>query len=143
MSAYISTTLKRRVRTRFSNYCAYCHSPEVLTVSTFEIEHIVPLSVGGKTEFENLCLACPTCNRHKAFRQMAFDSSTGETVPLFNPQRQEWVEHFVWNETFTEIIGLTAVGRATISALKMNRIQLIRVRQMWVKMEKFPSLIEF
>jgi hypothetical protein len=73
---------------------------------------------------------------------VAFDSSTGETVPLFNPQHQEWVDHFVWDETFTEIIGLTAIGRATISALKMNRLQLIRVRQMWVKMEKFPPLIE-
>ena len=38
----------------------------------------------------------------------------------------------------TTIIGLTAIGRATIDALQMNRPQLLRVRRMWVKMGEHP-----
>lgn len=31
---------------------------------TFEVDHIVPAAGGGKTRLSNLCLCCPTCNRH-------------------------------------------------------------------------------
>ncbi|MBD2694826.1 HNH endonuclease [Anabaena catenula] len=31
---------------------------------TFEVEHIRPLSLGGEAIFENLCFACPSCNRY-------------------------------------------------------------------------------
>lgn len=110
-------------------------------MTTFEFEHIIPRSAGGETVFENLCLACPSCNRYKATRQTAVDPITGETVSLFHPQRQLWEEHFSWNNDATEIIGLTPVGRATISALKMNRPQLIRVRGMWVKMGEHPPFL--
>jgi len=37
---------------------------------------------------------------------------------------------------------VTAVGRATIFALKMNRPELIRVRLMWVKMGEHPPSLE-
>ncbi len=61
---------------------------------------------------------------------------------LFNPQKQTWNTHFKWNDTQTEIVGLTAEGRATVEALKMNRPQLIRVREMWVKMGEHPPKID-
>jgi hypothetical protein len=108
----------------------------LLLLASFE--HIIPLSAGGKTRFENLCFACPTCNRYKAMRQMALDLVTGETVSLFHPHKQLWAEHFTWTEDTTQMMGLTPTGRATISTLKMNRPQLIRVRQMWAKLGKFP-----
>jgi hypothetical protein len=57
---------------------------------------------------------------------------------LFNPQQQLWLEHFTWSEDSTEIIPFNSVGRVTISALKMNRPQLIRVRKMWVKLGEHP-----
>lgn len=59
MSDYIPVDLKRQIRQQFNETCAYCQTAEYLTVTTFEIEHIVPLSAGGKTLLENLCLACP------------------------------------------------------------------------------------
>ena len=62
MTVYIPADLQRKVRTRFSNRCAYCQTPEDLSVAIFEFEHITPRSTGGKTEFENLCLSCPTWN---------------------------------------------------------------------------------
>lgn len=138
MSVYISANLQRQIRTHFANYCAYCRTFESLTVTPFEYEHIIPLASGGETTFENLCLACPTCNRHKAHRQTAVDPLTNQMVSLFHPHRQAWEEHFSWNEDATEIQGLTPIGRATVAALKMNRIQLVRVRRMWVKMGEHP-----
>jgi hypothetical protein len=78
------------------------------------------------------------CNRHKAKRQTATDPITQKVVPLFHPQLQQWKDHFFWSKEGTEIEGLTPIGRATISALKMNRSQLIRIRGMWVKMGIHP-----
>lgn len=66
MSVYISVELKRQVRERFANCCAFCHTAEDLTVAIFELEHILPRSAGGETVFQNLCLVCPTCNRYKS-----------------------------------------------------------------------------
>lgn len=138
MSVYIPVELQGQIRRCFADCCAYCQTAEALTATTFEFEHIIPRSAGGETVFDNLCLACPTCNRYQATRQTVPDPLTGESVALFHPHLQVWEEHFAWNEEATELIGLTAVGRATISALKMNRSQLIRVRQMWVKMGEHP-----
>ena len=57
-------------------------------------------------------------------RQMVTD----RIVPLFNPRQELWIDHFRWNENFTVIIGLTPTGRATVSALRMNRDFLINQR---------------
>lgn len=140
MSVYIPVELQRQIRSRFANCCAYCQTAESLTVTTFEFEHIVPIAKSGETSFENLCLACPSCNRYKAVRQTAIDPTTQIEVRLFHPQQQGWAEHFKWNEAATEIIGLTPTGRATIVVLRMNRPQLLRVRQMWVKMGEHPPV---
>ncbi|MEH1886472.1 HNH endonuclease [Nostoc sp.] len=141
MSVYIPVELKNKIRSHFNNLCAYCHPAEALTVTTFEFEHIIPLSSGGKTVFENICLACPSCNRYKATRQTAIDPNTQNEVKLFNPQQQLWVDYFTWSKDATEIVGLTTIGRATISTLKMNRLQLTRVRKMWVIMGEHPPNI--
>jgi hypothetical protein len=138
MTAYIPLELKRRVRDQFANCCAYCRTAESLTVTTFEFEHINPVSAGGETAFENLCFSCPMCNRYKSDQVLAPDAATLTEVPLFHPHQDRWAEHFSWNEESTEIIGLTAIGRATVAALKMNRPQMIRVRRMWVAMSEHP-----
>lgn len=139
MGAYVPANLKRQVRAQFANCCAYCHTPEHLTVAIFEIEHILPLVAGGETELPNLCLSCPTCNRYKAARLTAVDPLTRDTVPLFHPQKAQWADHFTWNDDKTELLGLTPTGRATIDTLRINRPQLVRVRRMWVKMGEHPT----
>lgn len=138
MSAYVSATLKGEIRKQFKNLCAYCHTAEALTVVTFEFEHIMPLAAGGPTTFDNLCLACPSCNRHKATRQQAPDPETGELVPLFHPQKDDWAKHFVWDEEGVNLQALTPTGRATIEALHINREQVLRVRRLWVKLGEHP-----
>ena len=66
---------RRRLRPRFSKYnvhlrdlftCQYCltqYSKETLT-----LDHVHPLSKGGRTCWENIVSACPTCNSHKGNR---------------------------------------------------------------------------
>jgi hypothetical protein len=142
MSAYVPIELRRRLRQRFGDCCAYCRTAEHLTVVTFETEHIVPRAAGGETEFENLCISCPTCNRYKSDRSSAPDPLTGEEVALFHPHQDRWAEHFAWNADATEILGLTPTGRATITALKMNRPQIVRARRMWIAMKEHPPELE-
>ena len=110
MGDNIPAILRTQVRQLDHNQCAYCQTPEFLTVTTFEIDHIIPTSAGGVTAVDNLCLACPACNRHKSTRQSAFDSASGEVVPLFNPRKQMWSEHFSWNLETYRLQGLTPVS---------------------------------
>jgi hypothetical protein len=140
MSVYVPVNLRQQLRRQFSNCCAYCRTAEHLTVVTFEVEHIIPIASGGETALANLCLACPTCNRHKALRVTAVDPQTDRVVSLFHPQQQKWSDHFAWSADQTELIGLTAIGRATIDALRINRPQLVRTRRMWGKMGEHPPL---
>ena len=100
---------------------------ESLQGATFHIEHIIPRSKGGESTLENLVLACPGCNLHKADRTKAVDPATGEQVPLFHPIRQRWSEHFQFKGY--EMEGCTAVGRATVAMLDLNHIRRQRIRQ--------------
>lgn len=137
MSEYVTVDLRRRVRETFFSCCAYCQTSESLTVTTFEIEHIVPVSIGGATEFQNLCLACPACNRFKSNRTHGTTDSDVK-ANLFHPQRENWHDHFDWSVDGTVIVGLTKVGEVTIGTLRMNRPQVVEVRQLWVDAGRHP-----
>ncbi len=92
----------------------------------FHVDHIVPRASRGETTAENLALACVSCSLHKAARGMAFDPQTREEVALFHPRRDRWNEHFRWEDV--HIAGLSATGRATIEALRMNRRVVLAIR---------------
>jgi len=51
---------KRNVMVRDGFVCGYCGSKETLT-----IDHILPVSRGGKSTFENCVTACKKCNSKK------------------------------------------------------------------------------
>ncbi len=129
----ISQALRRQIQQRAKNCCEYCQSQSEITGDAFEIDHIVPEAVGGATTLDNLCLACGNCNRSKQKAQTGTDPQTAQQIPLFNPRRQNWHDHFEWIEGGTTIAGRTAIGRATIVRLKMNRPLLVRVRKRWVE----------
>ena len=130
---YVPKNLRERVAIQAGHRCGYCRTSAFLVGTMFEIDHIIPESFGGQTEEENLWLSCPTCNGHKSNRIAAVDPATGELVRLFDPRRQAWSEHFTWNESGDEIIGSTPVGRATVSALQLNRTVLVYARSLWVR----------
>ncbi|MEH2292083.1 HNH endonuclease [Nostoc sp.] len=122
----ISVTLRRLVIQRAAERCEYCSLSQAGQAATFHIDHITPVVAGGTTTASNLALACVSCSLRKAARQMVEDPETGEKVPIFNPRQQVWKEHFQWNGV--EVIGLTAIGRAIINALKMNRAIMLAIR---------------
>jgi hypothetical protein len=95
------------------------------------VEHIIPLTKGGRSTEENLCLSCAWCNSFKGAKTAAVDPITQEQVSLFHPRRQQWEEHFFWSEDGAQILGLTAIGRATILALQMNNKFIVPSRRLW------------
>ncbi len=114
---------------RAQGRCEYCRSRADFATQSFSVEHIIPISHGGKTTLDNLALACPGCNGHKYSKTQAPDPIDGAIVPLFNPRQQKWRKHFRWNEDFTRIIGLTPTGRATVEALRLNRPGVVNMRR--------------
>jgi HNH endonuclease len=138
MSRYVPVSLKAKVRERFANCCGYCQTAERLTTTQFEIEHILPRSRSGETTFENLCLACSFCNLLKSDRIEFIDPITGDRTPIFHPQQQVWTEHFAWEQNGSSVIGKTAIGRAAVAALQMNREALVNMREMWVFFGQHP-----
>lgn len=127
----IPAPLRKAVIEAARGQCAYCQSPERLMGVSFEVDHIIPRNAKGKTTAANLCLSCPTCNRHKASRISARDPISRRSVRLFHPNQDNWVEHFAWSDDGSQIIGLTPTGRATIEALHFNRPAMMLLRQYW------------
>jgi DNA-directed RNA polymerase subunit RPC12/RpoP len=129
----LSSKLEQKIRKDAKYRCGYCLSSQKLVMARLEIEHIIPLSKGGSNDESNLWLACPLCNSHKASKIEAIDPITEKTVPLFNPRKQIWSEHFQWSEDGIKIIGKTPVGRATVSALHLSDDpDALEVRSYWV-----------
>lgn len=134
----IKRELDRKIREKSKNRCGYCSTPQSLTSHKLEIEHIFPISKGGSTTEENLCLACRHCNLHKASKILGFDVVSAKKVRLFNPNTQIWTKQLSWNKEKTSIIGKTSCGRATIYALKMNDDLQINARKVWKLTGLFP-----
>lgn len=129
---------KRAVEKRAKGYCEYCRCIRRFVPGAFTVEHIIPVSKGGKTELNNLAWACAACNNHKYNKIEAVDPYTGKRVRLFNPRRQRWSYHFTWSENAKLIIGRTATGRATVKALHMNREELINLREALFTLKQHP-----
>lgn len=94
--AYIPVELRKQIYERDHCTCQYCGKVGVLIyrygricvvdnpkgvnmktshgsyngldVFPFEIDHVIPLCYGGKTEANNLKLVCRKCNRSKGYR---------------------------------------------------------------------------
>ncbi|MDF5713906.1 MAG: HNH endonuclease [Rhizonema sp. NSF051] len=126
--ARFQQSVQEQVRQRANYLCEYCHASELWQYVCFTVDHVVPLSLGGTDKLENLALACFHCNRKKTNRLTATDPQSNEEVPLFNPRQHLWNDHFIWSADGQLIIGLTLIGRATISALVLNRERVINIR---------------
>ncbi|ELR98797.1 HNH endonuclease [Gloeocapsa sp. PCC 73106] len=108
------------VRERAHYRCEYCHYFEFLSTSPLTIDHILPKSIGGTDDINNLALACRRCNeRHYNF-VLGIDPETQQEVSLFNPRFSQWSDHFLWTVDGTKIIGISAIGRATCDRLDLN-----------------------
>ena len=126
---HISGSLRHAVAERAGNRCEYCRSQDRFSVHGFSIDHVVPISRGGPTTLDNLAFACPGCNSHKHNKVIATDPVTQVSNNLFNPRTQDWPDHFAWNDDYSLVVGISAVGRATVDALELNRDSLVNLRQ--------------
>lgn len=123
---------------RAKECCEYCRSQARFALQSFSVEHIIPRSKGGETTLDNLALACQGCNNHKYNKTVGIDSINNNFVPLYHPRKQLWHQHFAWNQNFTEIIGLTPTGRATVETLKLNREGVVNLRQVLYSVGEHP-----
>lgn len=61
--------------------CAYCDNPHPV----MEIDHVHPLSKGGRNDKDNLVLACRRCNRQKGAKLLeVFESEIGRKMKVFS-----------------------------------------------------------
>lgn len=129
---YVPAQLRQLVIERANERCEYCLFPQSAALLTFEMEHIIAEKHRGKTEAENLALACPYCNRAKGTDLASIDPETGKLTPFFNPRTQKWSDHFQLDGA--AIIPLTAVGRVTVEILQFNQLERLQERErlIWV-----------
>jgi len=126
------------IRIEAKNRCGYCLGEQKYILAWLEIEHLHPRAKGGKTVKENLWLACPFCNTFKSSQTHGTDPQTKRKVLLFNPRTQIWKSHFQFHSDGATIIGKTAVGRATVKALKINNELALETRKHWVGVGWYP-----
>ncbi|BAY66645.1 hypothetical protein NIES22_68780 (plasmid) [Calothrix brevissima NIES-22] len=132
----ISTELRKLVISRASGRCEYCLIHQDYSIYTHEVDHIIAVKHGGETASENLALSCLSCNRHKGSDFATIDAATGEIVPLFNPRRQIWDEHFYFDKARIE--GKTQIGKATAKLLQFNIPNRVLQRQVLMSQQQYP-----
>jgi HNH endonuclease len=128
--------LRRRVRRRARYRCEYCQLPQSAVPVRHQIDHIIADQHEGGDEYSNLALACIHDNLHKGPNIAGLDPVTRELTRLYNPRRDRWREHFVWQGAV--LVGLTAVGRTTIRVLAMNDPAVVAIREDLIADGRFP-----
>jgi hypothetical protein len=136
--AKVTAEQRKFVIERANSCCEYCWSQLDFSPSPFAIEHIIPLIKNGTDDLDNLAFSCSGCNGHKYDRTDAYDPVSGELVPLYHPRQQRWLSNFVWSADFTEIIGTSPIGRATIARLCLNRSGVVNFRRVLSTMNLHP-----
>jgi hypothetical protein len=123
---------RQYVRRRADNRCEYCGIPqEVTSFIPFHVEHIRSRQHAGADDLDNLALACDRCNAYKGPNLGSFDPHTGELVSLFDPRKDDWSQHFLWERG--TILGVTPKGRATVQLLNMNAPRRVQLREAWLE----------
>jgi 5-methylcytosine-specific restriction endonuclease McrA len=96
------------------------------------VDHIHPQVLGGSDERSNLAASCYRCNEFKGSKYQAVDPENNHLLALYNPRLQNWSDHFCWENSGTHIAGLTATGRATVVALRLNNEYVVESRALWI-----------
>lgn len=79
----IAYPTNRAIYERDDYICCYCHV--VCDKDMATVDHVLPISKGGKTSFNNLVTCCTTCNREKGNMELAdYLEQTGKEM-LYTP----------------------------------------------------------
>jgi hypothetical protein len=121
---------------RAKECCEYCLVSQLTDAGLHQIDHPIALKHGGQTVSENLALACVDCNLHKGSDLATIDWESEELIPLFNPRKQHWRDHFQLEGA--QIAGITAMGQATLRLLRLNDPERIEYRQVLIAAGLYP-----
>jgi 5-methylcytosine-specific restriction endonuclease McrA len=125
----------RAVRSRAAGRCEYCRDVEELSLATFHCEHVIARQHGGDDSPENLALACPDCNYFKGPNLTSLDPATRLLTRLFHPRQDAWDSHFELRSA--QLLGRTAIGRATAELLQLNSAARVRSRRLLIQLGYF------
>ena len=135
MKGSISIATRRFVATRANYRCEYCHKPEIIANFSFHVEHIIGRQHGGSNQLANLAYACSHCNWKKGPNIATKLKESENLIPLFNPRKDNWEDHFYLNKGV--ILGKTEIGRGTLFLLEFNKDELVTERKMLIEVGLF------
>lgn len=74
---------RRNIYQHYANRCCYCgrHLPS----SELNLDHVVPVSRGGSTDWSNIVTACIPCNLRKGSR-LPFEAGMRLVIPVSRPK---------------------------------------------------------
>lgn len=127
MGTYISDRIRILVVRRAEHHCEYCQLNEEDSFLGFQVDHIISIKHGGKTDENNLAWSCFACNNNKGSDVGTVLLPDTRFVRLFNPRQDKWEEHFELIECV--FYAKSDVGEATIKVLKLNDVERIMERQ--------------
>jgi len=128
--------LRRLVIERARECCEYCLVSQLTDSGAYHIDHLTALKHGGQTVSDNLALACVDCNLHKGSDLATIDWASEAVIPLFNPRKHNWREHF--RLAGAQIVGITAIGQATVRLLRLNDPERVTYRQVLIEAGLYP-----
>jgi hypothetical protein len=133
--------LRAKVWARAENRCEYCRMPQDCDPIPFELDHIVAQKHRGKTQLNNLAVACFHCNNHKGPNLAGVDPKSHRMIRLFHPRQDHWEKHFRLADD-GRILGLTAIGRTTIEVLCINLSHRVEHRLSLLEEGKLSLVVE-
>lgn len=137
-SRSISDAIYQEVAQDAHDECGYCRVPQCALPYRLEVEHLLPVSVGGDDERKNLWLSCHKCNKFRSNHMVAIDPLTQQEVAIFNPRTDSWPDHFAWQADGLFVVGRTPVGRATVASLSLNDEYHQSARSVWILAGIYP-----
>lgn len=136
MSRHIPQSVRKFVAERAGHRCEYCRVAASDSNFAYHIEHIIGRQHGGSDDLENLAWSCSICNWKKGSNISTILEENGPPIPLFNPRKENWFEHFKIDEG--EILAKTIVGAATIKLLGFNSPDNIIERRELIAAGSYP-----
>lgn len=136
-SGYIDNELRKFVAERAERFCEYCLIHESDTYLGCEIDHIISVKHGGKTEMDNLAYSCSFCNRHKGSDVGSVIIGDNEFIRFYNPRIDKWSDHFELDGSF--IRPLSNIGEVTCKILIFNSVERIIERESLIEINRYPQ----
>lgn len=120
INEYISETLRKQIAFRANYRCEYCLILDSDTYFGCEVDHIVSIKHGGRSDSQNLAYACMICNRFKG-SDLGSLTNEGKLIRFYNPRADVWSHHFEIKDD--NIVPLTEIGNVTASIFRFNDIE--------------------